>query len=155
MFRSIKAAFWAARSNLSVFQLTCIVQAGKTMGRNSGEPGDGDGGGDGGGGGVNIYRAGGSTGAAVGGGGREGENTLRVPAKRIKLSYSNTAPAAYAWGTQARKGGVREKFVATFDAADMVKVRAHCQDTCTRQTDPVCLRGTRLGLGSPVLVVNT
>lgn len=88
------------------------VQAGIAAARTSG----------GGSGGVDIYRVGGATGAAgVGGGGRDGDNTRRPPARK-KKSYATTALATYSWGKETRKGGVREKFVAAIDTADMVKV---------------------------------
>jgi len=82
--------------------------------------GDGVGTSDGGSG-VDIYRVGGVAGAAAAGMGSRDEEARR-PAVRRRPPTA-TAAATYSWGTEARKGGVREKFVATVDAADMVKVR--------------------------------
>lgn len=50
-------------------------------------------------------------------GGRGGGEQFVAPAKK-----PSTTVATYTWGMEARKGGVREKFTATIEEADMVKV---------------------------------
>ena len=127
--------------------------------RISGSHGESDfgdyGGGGGGGAGVNIYRVGGAAGATGGGGRAGGHTTRRVPPAKRKKSYSTSALATYSWGMESRKGGVREKFIATIDAADMVKVRRAGPFMImagTRRWQPcaVFLWGRLFRLGSPL-----
>lgn len=127
-------------------EVSVAVPNGRPGRGHTGHDRHGHGRGVGGGGVFEVYRVGGGSGAVSagaregnrewegervtlgsGGGGRTGggagaaRHIIRAKAKRTRAP-PKTALATYSWGMETRKGGVREKFIATVDEADMVKV---------------------------------